>query len=179
MKTFPTLLARPLTRGAFSILLALGAATAHAQVVPKPAPPRGPAPKNVSYYVDGKKISPSEMAAMKDDDILSVDVIKDKTQQQSLHESQANGVVLITTKANASSPAVLAFDKRFPKQPASPAQNAAVAAATAYVAQHYPTAKLEMVFPVKDKTDRYNATFINNGQRVYLLFDGQGQPVEQ
>lgn len=179
MTTFPTFVTRPLACGAFAILLALGAATAHAQVQPKPAPPMRPAPKNVAYYVDGKKMSSSEMAAIKGDDILSMDVIKDKAQQQSLGESQADGVVLVTTKANANSPAVQVFNKRFPTQPATPAQNAAVAAATAYVAQHYPASKLEMVFPVKGQANRYNATFTNNGQRVYLLFDGQGNPVEQ
>lgn len=179
MTTFPSFVARPLACGAFSALLALGCATAHAQVVPKPAPPMGPAPKNVSYYVDGKKMSSSEMAAIKGDDILSMDVIKDKAQQQSLGESQAEGVVLVTTKTNASSPDVLAFNKRFPLTPGTPAQSTAMAAAQAYVTQHYPAAKLEAVFPVKNKTDRYNVTFTNEGQRVYLLFDGQGQPVER
>jgi len=179
MTIFPTFVTRPLAGGAFAVLLALGATTAQAQVQPKPAPPMGPAPKNVSYYVDGKKISSSDLKNIKGDDILSMDVIKDKAQQQSLGESQADGVVLVTTKANANAPTVQVFNKRFPTQPASPEQNAAVAAATAYVAQHYPTSKLEMVFPVKDQPNRYNATFTNNGQRVYLLFDGKGQPVEQ
>lgn len=171
--------ARHLTRLIWAALLALGCATAHAQVVPKPAPPTGPAPKSVSYYVDGKKTSPSEMAAIKGDDILSMDVIKDKAQQQSLGESEADGVALITTKSGANSPEVQAFNRRFPLTPATPAQGAAIAAAQAYVAQHYPAAKLESAFPAKGKTDRYQVFFTNNGQRVYLLFDGQGQPVAQ
>ncbi|NML66922.1 hypothetical protein HHL22_17080 [Hymenobacter sp. RP-2-7] len=179
MASFPAFAPRLLTRSAFTALLVLGYAAAHAQIMPQPAPPMGPAPTNVSYYVDGKKISPLEMAAIKSDDILSMDVIKDKAEQRSLGEAQAEGVVLITTKAHASLPAVQAFNKRFPVQPGIPAQNEAAAAAQAYLKQHYPAAKLESILSVKGKTDRYNATFTNEGQRLQLLFDGKGNPVEQ
>ena len=122
------------------------------------------------------------MAAIKGDDILSMNIIKDKAQLQSLGESQADGVALITTKANANSPEVLAFNKRIgqvvPLVPATPAQQAGVAAATAYVQQHYPTARLESVGPITGQDDRYQATFLDKGQRVYLLFDGQGRVVK-
>lgn len=96
-----------------------------------------------------------------------------------LGQASADGVALITTKANATSPAVVAFNKRFPVMPATPEQNAGTAAATAYITKKYPGAKLEIVGPARGKPGRYNAVFIDAGQRLQLLFDGQGQPVAQ
>ena len=95
----------------------------------------------------------------------------------------AGGVAVVTTTANASLPAVLAFNERIsdavPLTPATPAQNGAVAAIRAYMVKTYPTAKLEMVGPIDGQPDRYRAVFEENNQRLQLLFNGQGQPVRE
>jgi hypothetical protein len=36
-----------------------------------------------------------------------------------------------------------------------------------------------MVGPLREKADRYQAIFTDGGKRLQLLFDGQGQPVQQ
>lgn len=178
MVSLPAFLTRPLVGSAFIALLTLGCSTAHDQAVPTPAPPPAAAPQNIAYYVDGQKVSASDIPGIKGDDIQYMNVIKDKAQQQSLGEAQADGVALITTKANANSPEVIAFNRRFPAKPATPAQNEAVATVQTYLKQHYPAAKVEAITLAKDQTDRYTAIFTDNGQRLQLLFDGKGNPVK-
>lgn len=172
------LLAAPLTT-----LLLLGAAPARAQVTPTPAPPMKSAPSNPTYYLDGKLADPTELAKIDPTAISYMQIIKGANQQKLFGSTTTDGVAVITTKANASSPAVLAFNKRVndvvPLTPATPAQNSAVAAIMAYMTKTYPTAKLEIVGPVDGQTDRYRATFKENDQRLQLLFDGQGQPVKE
>ena len=172
-------LGRYLLTAPLVVLLALGYSAAHAQVVPKPAPAVPPAPQNTAYYIDSKPSTYAEVGEIKPDDILSIDIVKSAPDKRKLGLTNEDGAALITTKANATSPAVVAFNKRFPVVPATAEQNAATAAATAYVTQHYPAAKLESVGPVQGKTNRYRAFFTNDGKRVYLLFDGNGQVVEQ
>jgi hypothetical protein len=179
MASFPAFIARPLAGGALTMLLALGATTAHAQVVPKPAPAVPPVPKNVAYYMDGKLASQADMKAINPNSILSMNVLKEAADKEALGQASSDGVLLITTKNGVNSPEVQALNKRFPTRPASPEQLAAMDAAKAYVTQHYPTANIEHVVSAKGQTDRYNVTFTNNGQRVYLLFDGKGNPVEK
>lgn len=181
MASFPAFVTRPLAGGALALLLALGAATAHAQVTPRPAPapPQHDLPKDIAYFVDGKPASQAAIKQLKPDDIQAMNVLKGAQAQSLGLSGQQKGAVLITTKAGANSPETLAFNQRFPTRAASPEQQAAIAAAQAYVTQHYPAAKLEFVGPEKNQTDRYNATFTNEGQRVYLLFDGKGNPVEK
>ena len=162
--------------------LLMSAAPARAQVVPTPAPPRKPAPTTAVYYVDGQLTSQAELAKLDPAAVSYMQIIKGANQQQLFGSTTPDGAAIITTKANANSPAVLAFNKRIsdvvPLTPATPAQNAAVAAIKAYLAKTYPTAKLEMVGPAQDKPGRYQAIFEQSGQRQQLLFDGQGQPVK-
>jgi len=181
MNSFPTFIARPLACGAFTLLLALEAATAHAQMVPKPAPaqPSHELPKDIAYFVDGKPTSLEAIQQLKPDDIQAMNVLKGARAHSLGLSSQQQGAILITTKAGANSPEVAAFNQRFPTKAAAPEQQAAIAAAQAYVAQHYPAAKIEFVGLEKGQTDRYNATFTNEGQRLQLLFDGKGNPVER
>jgi hypothetical protein len=171
------LLAAPLSLG-----LLLGYSGAQAQVAPTPAPPQKPLPKNVAYYVDGQKSGPDALAKIEPSSISSMNVIKG-AEQQLFGSASPDGTVVITTKANENSPAVLAFNNRInavkPLTPATPAQNAAVAAIQAYMAKTYPSAKLAMVGPLREKADRYQAIFTDGGKRLQLLFDGQGQPVQQ
>lgn len=166
-------------------VLVLGHAAAHAQVVPTPAPAAQPTPKNVAYYVDGQPATPDALSKLDPSTISDIQLIKGANQQRLFSNlpPATEGVAVVTTKANAGSPAVLAFNKRIhdvvPLTPATPAQASAVAAVQAYLAKTYPAAKLQMVGPVTGKTDRYQAIFEEGGKRLQLLFDGQGQPVQQ
>jgi len=141
------------------------------------------APSNPTYYLDGKLSTSAELAKIDPDAISYMQIIKGANQRELFGSTSADGVAVITTKANAGSPAVPAFNKRIndvvPLTPATPAQNSAVAAIMAYMTQTYPTAKLEIVGPVRGQADRYRATFKQNDQRLQLLFDGQGQPVKE
>lgn len=171
------LLAAPLL-----MVLALGYSGAHAQVAPTPAPAQKLLPKSAAYYIDGQKADAEALTKIAPSDISHMNVIKGAAQQQLFGSASPDGTVLITTKTNENSPAVLAFNKRInavkPLTPATPAQNAAVAAIQAYLTKNYPSAKLSMVGPVRDKADRYQAIFEDGGKRLQLVFDGQGQPVQ-
>ncbi|QKG54121.1 M56 family metallopeptidase [Hymenobacter sp. BRD67] len=170
------LLAAPLI-----MALALGYTGARAQVAPTPVPAQKPMTKNVTYYLDGKLTTQAEFNKINPDDIQSMDVIKDAAQRKALglSNSSSDGIVSVITKANVNSPDVAAFNKRVPLTPATVAQNAGVAAVTAYVIKNYPNARLETVSIVNGQADRYKAIFIENSQRMQLLFDGKGQPVKQ
>lgn len=176
-------LGRCLLAAPLAALLLLSAAPARAQVVPTPAPPMHSAPSNPTYYLDGKLADPLELTKIDPDAISYVQIIKGDKQRKLFGSTSVDGVAVITTKANAGSPAVLAFNQRIndvaPLTPATPAQNAAVAAIMAYMTKTYPTAKLELVGPVEGQADRYRAIFKQNDQRLQLLFDGQGQPVKE
>ena len=166
--------------------LALGYSSAHAQVVPTPAPAEKlvPIPQNIVYYLDGQKADKSVLDKNKLDpeQISYVNVLKTEQQQKIFGTSSADGAVVVTTKANANSPAVLALAKRIeavvPMVKATPEQTAGIAAAQAYIAKTYPTAKLQIVGLVKNQPDRYHAIFVQDGKRLQLFFDGQGQPVQ-
>jgi hypothetical protein len=187
VSVLPTLNTRALSRyllaAPLAAFLALATVPAHAQVVPTPAPPIKSAPTNATYYVDGKLSSEAELATMDPKSISYMQIIKGANQQKLFGSTTADGVAVITTKAKANSPEVLAFNKRIgavaPLTPATPEQNAAMAAIKAYMAKTYPTAKLEIVGPAKNKSGRYQAIFKENDQRLQLLFDGQGQPVKE
>ena len=176
-------LGRHLLAAPLAALLLFGAAPARAQVAPTPAPPMKSAPSNPTYYVDGRLSTSGELAKIDPTTISYIQIIKGANQQKLFGNSTADGVAVVTTTANAGSPAVLAFNKRIsdvvPLTPATPAQNSAVAAIKAYMAKTYPAAKLEIVGPVQGQADRYRATFKENDQRLQLLFDGQGQPVQE
>ena len=168
------LLAAPLT-----LALALTYSAAQAQVAPTPAPAMKPIPKDVTYYVDGRQATEAETAKLDPTAIAHIDVVKGEQQQRAFGRSTAAGAVLITTKANAEAPAVVAFNKQFPKTAATPEQTAAVAAVQAYMTKNYPEAKLQAIAPDKERADRYRAFFEQNGQRLQLLFDASGQPVKE
>jgi hypothetical protein len=161
------------------LALALGYSAAHAQVAPTLAPAQKTPFSKATYYVDGKLASSDAFSKINPDEIASMSVLKDAVQLQALGQASTEGAVLITTKANANSPAVLAFNKRFPVRSATAAQEAGLAAATAYITKTYPNAKLESVSIDGSKPGRYKAIFTDAGQRQQLLFDGQGQPVAQ
>lgn len=171
------LLAAPLV-----VALALGYSAAQAQVAPKPAPATKPMPADVAIYLDGNKVDKATLDKAAPGDMVEyVNVLKPEQAQQLF--GTAAPTMVVTTKANANSPKVLAFNKRIndlvPMVPATNAQNEAIAMAKSYVNVHYPSAKVESVGIVTGQSDRYNATFSQNGKRVYLLFDGKGHVVAQ
>ncbi|MBJ6143993.1 M56 family metallopeptidase [Hymenobacter sp. BT559] len=94
------------------MLLALGYSAARAQVAPTPARAEKPIPQNAVYYLDGQKASSDVLGKIKTDDISSINVIKGVEQQQIFGSSAAAGTLVVTTKANINSPAVLALNKR-------------------------------------------------------------------
>ena len=171
------LLAAPLV-----LALALGYSPAHAQVMPTPAPAAKPMPQDVAYYLDGQKADKDVLTTIKPDDINSINVIKGVQQQQIFGASSAGGTLVITTKANVGSPAVLALTKRIeavqPTVGATPEQAAGRAAVQAYMAKNYPTAKIQAVGLTK-QPGRYHAIFEQDGKRLQLFFDGQGNPVKE
>lgn len=171
------LLAAPLV-----MALALGYSAAHAQVVPTPAPAEKPLPQNITYYVDGQKADKDILSKIQPDAINSINVLKSAQQQQIFGTSTTDGAVVVTTKANASSPAVLALAKRVeavvPMVGPTPEQTAGMEAAKAYMAKNYPTAKMQMVGPAK-QPGRFQTIFVQDGKRLQLFFDGQGNPVKE
>lgn len=167
------------------VVLALSNSVAQAQVAPTPAPaaPHKPLPKNAGYYIDGQKTDADALAKMNPSAIASINIIKGKEQQQLFGTTNPDGTMLITTKANENSPAVLAFNSRInavkPLTPMTPEQSAAMEAAKAYLLKTYPSAKLEILGPARGKPGLYQAFFTNGGKRLQLLFNGQGQPVQE
>ncbi|MBJ6143996.1 hypothetical protein [Hymenobacter sp. BT559] len=178
-------LGRYLLAAPFMLALALGHSAAHAQVAPTPAPAQKPIPQDVVYYLDGQKADKSVLDKTKlDPETISyMQVLKGEQQQQIFGTSSAGGTVVVTTKANANSPAVLALNKRIaavaPMVGPTPEQSAAIAAVQAYMTKNYPAAKMEMVAPAKNQPGRYHTIFEQDGKRMQLFFDGQGNPVKE
>ena len=172
------LLAAPLT-----LALLLSQLSAHAQVVPRPEPARKSLRAEPIYYVDGKLTTQSRFSKLDQRLISDINVLKGDAESKTFGSTTNGGTILVTTKANANSPAVLAFTKRIqravPLLPASPEQEAAVAAAASYVTQAYPTAKLEAVHVLQTLPASYKAVFMENTKRVSLLFDGSGQVIKR
>lgn len=174
------LLAAPLI-----MLLALGYSSAQAQVTPTllPAEAKKPLLTTAEYYLDGEKIGPDVLTKLNPEEISYINIIKGAEQQQLFGSTAPDGTVVVTTKAKANTPAVLAFNQRInavkPLTPASPEQEAAMQAIKGYLSKNYPNAKLSILGPAREKPGRYQAVFTEAGQRMQLLFDGDGQPVKQ
>ena len=173
-------LARYFVAGPLVLLLSLGYSAARAQqVVPMPAQAPKALPANLTYYVDGRLADKGTADNVKD--IESMNILKGQQQQQVFGNGTAasSATVLITTKAKANTPAVLAFNKRVNEVvqlvPATPEQNATIAAAKTYVAQKHPSAKLSGVTILNDQPPRYRADFTEAGKPVFLLFDANGR----
>lgn len=102
-------------------------------------------PANMIVYVDGQQVDKSELDQVPPADMVeSVNILKaDQTQQLLGLDSPA---ILVTTKANAHSAAVLAFNKKafptysFTQEPVK--INVLVPKALAYITSHYPDARL-------------------------------------
>jgi hypothetical protein len=173
------LLAAPLV-----MALALGYSSAHAQVVPTPAPAEKPLPQDAVYYLDGQKVDKSvlDKNTLDPEKISYINVLEKEQQQQIFGTSSADGAIVVTTKANANSPAALALAKRInavsPMIGPTPEQTAGMAAAKAYMTKNYPNAKVQAVGPTK-QSGRYHVLFEQDGKHLQLFFDGQGNPVKE
>ena len=69
--------------------------------------------QNALYFVDGEKSTKEVMEQLNPDAIASLAVFKGEEARQRLGEAAAEGVIVITTKANENSAAVVAFNKQF------------------------------------------------------------------
>lgn len=166
--------------GALGLGLLVAHPGAQAQTSPKPGPTAALA--DVVYYLDGKQVDKATLDQQAPANLISyINVLKPVQAQQVV--GQAASAVIVTTRAKANDPVVLAFNKRInevvPLVPATNAQNEAMQLARTYLEQHYPTAKLESLSIVAGQDDRYRATFAQDGKRSSLLFDGQGHVVPQ
>ncbi|MGI4741394.1 MAG: M56 family metallopeptidase [Janthinobacterium lividum] len=163
--------------------LALGYSSAHAQVVPTPEPAAKPLPTNMVCYVDGKLADKATVDKIDPANISFVQVLKPAQQKQVFGTTSDALAMVITTKANASVPAVLAFNKRIeeevPMRPATPGQVESVETAKAYLTKNYPNAKLESILSLKEQPSHTKVIFTENGKRVSLVLDRNGQPVKQ
>ena len=178
------LLAAPLV-----MALALGYSSAHAQAVPvtaivQPATIQGTLPANALYYLDGQPSTKEAVSALPSSTVFNMDIIQDEpaTIKRVFGNSTATTAIIITTEANANSPAVLALVEKADLGSGythTPAQvNALVPKALAYITQHYPDARLSgEVVEVKKKTTgavKYQVQLIKGRRPFYVFFTPQG-----
>ncbi|NML66924.1 hypothetical protein HHL22_17090 [Hymenobacter sp. RP-2-7] len=184
------LLAAPLV-----VLLALGYTGARAQTAAVAAAASA-WPANALYYLDGVPSDQTAVRELKPAAIGSVDVIKDAAAVRRIFGSDtAPGVVLVTTKANAQAPAVLALTKRLnasyptlgitkamatiPDYTYAPTHvYVLVPKALAYITSHYPDARLSgTVTELKHKTTgevKYQVQLIKGKRPFDVFFSPQG-----
>ena len=186
-------LLRYLLAGPLVVALALAFSAAHAQMVtPTPAAAGAtskPIPADAVYYVDGKRVDVATINALNPKKIESMNVLQGPSAQALAGQESVDKVILVTTKANAKKPEVRAFNKKYsgvsvvaPKVgSALPTSNVA-APALVYITKNYPGSRITGVTAVKNaKTSQPNSRVeIAQGRRpLYLVFDGQGQPVAE
>lgn len=176
------LLAAPLV-----LALALGYAGARAQTPVAAAPPKLPF-DDATYYLDAQPSTKAAVYALNPESIATIDVVKDPVVvRRGFDNSSASGVVVVTTKANANSPAVLALAEKanlWSGYTYTPAQvNAVVPKALAYITSHYPDARLSgEVMELKKKTTgevKYQVQLITGRRPFYVYFTPQGDFVAQ
>lgn len=176
------LLAAPLV-----VALALGYSGAQAQTttaVVQPAAIQGKFPANALYYLDGQPSSKQAVESLPPSTVFSMDVIQDEPAsiKRVFGNTTATSAIIITTEANANSPAVLALVDKADLGSGythTPAQvNALTPKALAYITQHYPDSRLSgEVVEVKRKTTgavKYQVQLITGRRPFYVYFTPQG-----
>jgi hypothetical protein len=176
------LLAAPLV-----MALALGYSSAQAQAVTavvQPATTHFTYPDNALYYLDGQPSSKQAVTSIPSGVIFNIDVIQDEpaTIKRVFDNATATTAIIVTTEANANSPAVLALVEKADLGSGythTPAQvNTLVPKALAYITQHYPDARLSgEVVEVKKKTTgavKYQVQLIKGRRPFYVFFTPQG-----
>jgi hypothetical protein len=137
---------------------------------------------NASYFLDGQLSTKAQVSALDPSTIAAIDVVKDSAVVKQAFNSSETGVVVVTTKANANSPAVLALAEKANLSAAytyTPAQiNAVVPKALAYITNHYPDSRLSgEVIEVKRKSTgevKYQVQLVTGRRPFYVLFTPQG-----
>jgi hypothetical protein len=176
------LLAAPLI-----MALALGYSAARAQTGPAAAQPaiyHPTIPANALYYVDGQPSSKNALDGLPPTTIFDMDIIQDEPDKikRVFGNTTATSAVIITTRAKANSPAVLALVEKADLGSGythTPAQvNALVPKALSYITQHYPDSRLSgEVVEVKKKTTgavKYQVQLITGRRPFYVYFSPQG-----
>ena len=161
--------------------LALGYAGARAKTAP-PTAAKLPALRTLLYYLDGEPSTPAAVNALDPSSIASLDVVKDAAVLRRVFGSAAPGVLVVTTKANAGSPAVLALAEQANLSAAytyAPAQvNALVPPALGYITCHYPDARLggEVTAVTRKSTGavKYQVQLVRGKRPFYVYFSPQG-----
>ncbi|RYY18625.1 MAG: hypothetical protein EOO36_07730 [Cytophagaceae bacterium] len=185
----PRQLGRYLLAAPLVMALALGYSSAQAQPQPvtatvPPAAIQGTFPANALYYLDGQPSTKEAVAALPPSTVFNMDIIQDEPAiiKRVFGNSTATTAIIITTEANANSPAVLALIEKadlgsgYTHTPA--AVNTLVPKALAYITQHYPDARLSgEVVEVKKKTTgavKYQVQLIKGRRPFYVFFTPQG-----
>jgi hypothetical protein len=173
------LLAAPLV-----MALALGYSAARAQTSPLLASTSKAVPANLVYYLDGQqvdkeltdKVDPATMVSY-------ISVLKPTQQQQVFGNTAEVGAIIITTKANANSPAVLALDEKIervaPRRTEKPVEvNVLVPKTLAYITNHYPDARLSgKVTEQKMNSSgavQYQVQLVKGKRPFYVYFTPEG-----
>ncbi|MFD1870853.1 M56 family metallopeptidase [Hymenobacter bucti] len=177
------LLAAPLV-----MALALGYSGARAQTVTavvQPAVFHPNIPDNALYYLDGQPSSKQAIGDLPPSTIFDMDILQDEPAniKRIFGNTTATSAVIITTRANANSPAVLDLIEKGDLGSGythTPAQaNAVTPKALAYITQHYPDARLSgEVIEVKRKTTgavKYQVQLIQGKRPFYAFFTPQGE----
>jgi hypothetical protein len=185
----PASTARQLGRYLLAAPLVIGLALVYTGIRAQTAAPntKQPLPADALYYLDGKPSTREAFKAVDPNTIVGIDVVKDPAVVSRVFKSTAPGVVAVTTKANANSPAVLALAEQAGLSAAytyTPAQiNAVVPKALAYITSHYPDSRLSgEVIEVKRKSTgevKYQVQLITGRRPFYVVFTPQGDFVAQ
>jgi hypothetical protein len=69
----------------------------------------GPTPL---YYLDGQTATEAQFKALNPIDLANIQILKGEQARQMAGDKGTNGIIIITTKANENTPAVLAFNQR-------------------------------------------------------------------
>ena len=136
-------------------------------------------------YLDGQLYA-GDLKTINPKDIATMSVLKDEKATQFAGAAGANGVIVITTKANQNRADVVAFNARV--NSGAPAAAASIqpapsvpylaAPALAYITKNYPDARLLEVAEVPAPNGgpaRYRAQIAVGRRPTYLLFDAQGR----
>lgn len=137
------------------------------------------------YYLDGKPSTKQAIEQLDQKTIASMDVLKDQARIHripGLADSPAKSAILVTTKANADTPAVQDFATKADLGSAYTARPVSVnvlrPAALAYITSHYPDARLNEVQEQKQKTTgavKYQVQLINGKRPFYVYFTPEGE----
>ena len=173
------LLALTLVLGGVATLTPATAAPLTARATARATAAAGPA----VYYLDGKLSDKATVDGLDPKSIAFVNVLEEAMARR-VFGATTSGVVIVVTKNNQNSAAVLALNNKLarvaPLVPATPAQKAATAAVEAYIKKTYPNARVRSISGPRPlsgtTTPHYKAEIEDRNQTKQLYFDANGQP---